>query len=96
MAELLINDQRTDLVLDTKKDITAFLQKGENKIRIVLNSSLRNLFGPYHWKAMPELVHASPRHFTFRGTWNGGMAPDFTPVYQSVPFGVDAIEMIRS
>ena len=94
MAELFINGNRTDMVLDFKKDITQYLQKGENEIRIVLKSSLRNLFGPYHWKATPEPVHLSPRYFTFRGTWNGGIAPDFTPEYQSVPFGVDGIEML--
>ena len=96
MAELFINGKRTEMVLDTKKDITELLQKGDNKIRIVLNSSLRNLFGPHHWKAEPEPIKVSPRYFTFRGTWNGGIAPEFTPDYQSVPFGVDAIEMIRS
>jgi hypothetical protein len=94
MAEVYINGQRTDLVMSTKKDITELLQKGENKIRIVLRSSLRNLFGPHHWKASPEPVHVSPRYFTFRGTWKGDVAPEFTPVYQSVPFGVDAIEML--
>lgn len=94
MAEVYINGQRTDLVMSTKKDITELLQKGENKIRIVLRSSLRNLFGPHHWKASTEPVHVSPRYFTFRGTWKGDVAPEFTPVYQSVPFGVDAIEML--
>jgi hypothetical protein len=96
MAELFINGKKTELVLDDKKDITQYLQKGENEIRILLKSSLRNLFGPYHWKADPEPVHLSPRYFTFRGTWKGGIAPDFTPEYQSVPFGVDAVEMILS
>ena len=96
MAELFINGKKTELVLDSKKDITQYLQKGENEIRILLKSSLRNLFGPYHWKETPEPVRLSPRYFTFRGTWNGGIAPEFTPEYQSVPFGVDAIEMIRS
>ncbi len=96
MAEIFVNDQRTEMVLDSKKDITNLLQKGENKIRIVLKSSLRNLFGPHHWKATPEPVHVSPRHFTFRCTWKGGVAPDYTEAYQSIPFGVDTIEMILS
>ncbi len=96
MAELFINGTKTELVLDNKKDITQYLQKGENEIRILLKSSLRNLFGPHHWKANPEPVHLSPRYFTFRGTWKGDVAPDYTEAYQSVPFGLDAVEMILS
>ena len=96
MAELFINGTVTDLTLSTKKNITSLLKVGKNEIGIVLHSSLRNLFGPHHWGAMPEPVHVSPRYFTFRCTWNGGVAPDYTDVYQSVPFGLDAIEMIRS
>ena len=96
IARLFVNGQSADMVLDTKKDITELLEKGENKIRIELKSSLRNLFGPHHWAATPEPVHVSPRYFTFRCKWNGGVASEFTNEYQSVPFGVDAIEMICS
>ena len=82
--------------MDTKKDITDLLKVGDNTIRIVLKSSLRNLFGPHHFADVPEPMGVAPIHFTMRGTWNGGTSPIYTPVYQSVPFGLDAIEMIRS
>ena len=72
------------------------LSVGENQIEIVLKSSLRNLFGPHHWAENPEPMGVSPRHFTMRGSWKGGITDKYTPVYNSVPFGVDAIEMIIS
>ena len=96
VAEVWINRRRTELVMDSKKDITDLLKIGKNSIRIVLKSSLRNLFGPHHCAGNPEPLGVAPPHFTMRGSWNGGISPAYTPEYQSVPFGVDAVEMIRS
>ena len=94
MALLTVNGQRTDMTLHTEKDITAYLQKGKNDIKIVLRSGLRNLFGPHHWRSVSEPTALSPICFTMRGTWNGGISRLYTPDYQSVPFGVDEVEMI--
>ena len=96
VAEVTVNGITTDITMDTKKDITKLLKVGDNDIEIVLKSSLRNLFGPYHCADNPEPVHVGPKNFTMRGSWQGGIAPKHTPVYNSVPFGVDAIEMIIS
>ncbi len=96
VARVSVNGATTDMTMSTQKDITELLREGENQIGIVLRSSLRNLFGPHHWKAAPEPPHVSPRFFTFRTEWKGGVSPSFTPVYQSMPFGVDAIEMLLS
>ena len=49
-------------------DITPYLQKGENEIRILLKSSLRNLFGPHHCNGNPEPSSVGPVSFTMRGT----------------------------
>jgi len=96
VADVTVNGIKTDITMDTKKDITSLLKAGDNDIEIVLKSSLRNLFGPHHCASAPEPVHVSPRSFTMRGSWNGGISKSYTPVYNSVPFGVDAIEMIIS
>ena len=50
VAQLIINGVKTDVTMDIKKDITSYLKTGKNDIRIILKSSLRNLFGPHHFK----------------------------------------------
>ena len=94
VANVTVNGGKTELTLDTKRDITSLLQTGENKIKIELKSSLRNLLGPHHLADNPDPISVSPIHFTMRGTWNGDIPPNYTPNYNSVPFGVDVIEMI--
>lgn len=94
VAEVTVNGSRTDLVLDDKKDITDLLRVGENDIRIVLRASLRNFFGPHHFRPQPEPLGVGPTLFTFRGEWKGGIADAYTPIYQSVPFGADRILML--
>ena len=94
VAQVLINGQKTSVVMSNKKDITSMLKQGENEITILLKSSLRNLFGPHHCNGNPEPTGVGPVSFTMRGTWNGTTSPKYTPVYQSVPFGVDSIEII--
>ena len=95
VAEMEINGQRVDMIFDSKMDVTKYLQVGNNDIVIRLRSSLRNLFGPHHFKYEREPLGVSPVIFTFRGTWNGEISPMYTEEYQCVPFGVDAIEMIK-
>ena len=94
VAEVYINGERTDFVTDYKKDITSLLRLGDNDVKIVLYSSLRNFFGPHHYSPESEPLKVSPRTFTFRGSWNGGIANKYTHTYNSVPFGVDRVLMI--
>ena len=96
VAETYINGTRTDVVLDNVKKITPFLKKGENNLRIVVRSSLRNLFGPHHYAKEHEPLCVNPYMFTFRGFWNGAQAEDYTHDYHLVPFGVNRITMIKS
>ncbi len=91
MAEMQINGAEAAMVLDSKQDITKCLQKGENTVKIVLRSSLRNLFGPHHFKPVPEPMGVSPYNFVFRGHWGEGYPADYTDTYNSVPFGVKEI-----
>lgn len=91
-ADVTINGYQTELVLDTKADITDYLQEGANKITIELRSSLRNLFGPHHYAPDPEPMGVGPYHFEFRGAWLDNQVPkDYTHTYNCVPFGVDEV-----
>ena len=90
VAEVYANGERTDIALDTKKDISPILREGENEVKIVLRSSLRNLFGPHHF-IIPEPMGVSPYNFDFRGFWEKGNPPDYTDEYHFVPFGVEKI-----
>ena len=94
-AEVYINGERTEIALDNKKEIAPLLQAGENNIKIVLKSSLRNLFGPHHVSVDPEPRSVGTYHFEFRGCWeNGKDAGHYTHQYNSVPFGLDSIKLI--
>lgn len=89
-AEVQANGKSIGIALDTEKDISPVLRKGKNDITIVLRSSLRNLFGPHHYK-IPEPMSVSPYNFEFRGEWKNGNPADYTDEYHSVPFGVRKI-----
>lgn len=94
MAEVCANDKIKTIVLDNKADITDILSDGKNKVTITVRSSLRNLFGPHHYKPMPEPIAVSPYNFEFRGKWADGKIPDdYTHEYNSVPFGISEINV---
>ena len=95
-ADLWVNGKRTDLVYDTEADITQLLHRGKNHCRMIVKSSLRNLFGPHHFKPDPEPKGVNPQMFTFRGGWVGEAYPDsYTDAYSFVPFGVKAIQLVE-
>lgn len=94
-AELTLNGQKTHFVLDDRKNITSYLLPGKNTVTVMLRSSLRNLFGPHHFKLNPEPTGVSPDQFEFRGQWEQGKtAKYYTPNYHFVPFGADKIHLI--
>ena len=86
-AEVTANGKSVRIALDTEKDISPVLRKGKNEVRLVLRSSLRNLFGPHHYK-VPEPMGVSPYNFEFRGDWKNGNPSEYTDEYHFVPFGV--------
>lgn len=93
VAELYINGMRTDLALSDRKNITRYLRKGNNEIVIVLRSSIRNLFGPHHYKDEDKYASVWPGMFTFRGSWENGIPEEYTHQYKLAPFGIKAIKM---
>lgn len=94
-AEISINGKELVMAMQTQKDVGRYLTKGKNDVRIVLKSSLRNLFGPHHIKGCVEPMGVGPGSFTMRGSWKDGVSAGYTHDYQSVPFGVDVIAMIK-
>ena len=93
VAELYVNGKRKDLVLSERKNITPYLHKGNNEIIIVLRSSLRNFFGPHHYKDEDKYASVWPGMFTFRGGWENGIPKEYTHEYRLAPFGVKAIKI---
>ena len=93
-AEVEANSKRVLIVLNSRKDIADMLHKGNNVVKIVLRSSLRNLFGPHHY-IIPEPMGVSPGNFAFRGEWKDDKNPEnYTDEYHSVPFGADKLMLI--
>ncbi len=95
VAEVYVNGKRADLALSDKKEVTAYLQKGKNTIRILVRSSVRNLFGAMHFKFDGEPRSNGPFMFTMRGDWGNGVAASYTHEYQLVEFGADNVTMIK-
>jgi len=60
-------------------DVTDYLEKGTNRVQVILSNSLRNLLGPLHHKA-GELTVASPNSFTDGANW--------TDAYHFVKLGI--------
>lgn len=94
MAKVRSGDREEIIALDTQKDVSHLLKKGENLIEIEVRSSLRNLFGPHHY-IVPEPLGVAPSWFNMRGSWKDGNAEKYAFDYHSVPFGIDKIEFLH-
>ena len=93
-ANIYINDIKIDIVLDNEIDITDYLSLGKNRLKIYLKSSLRNLFGPHHYKHNNEPFGVHPGLFNFRSMWVNKDYNDFyTDKYNVVSFGIKTIIM---
>ena len=80
------------MVMNNVVDITPYIRQGNNDIKVIIKSSLRNLFGPHHYGNMEHTTCEWPGKFDFRQQWKGKKLPEFyTHKYISVPFGVDSI-----
>ena len=95
VAEVYVNGRRTDLALTDTKDITPYLKKGRNDIRILVRSSVRNLFGALHFDSAEEPRSNNPTMFTMRGSWGEGMASKYTHEYKLAEFGTDKVTVIK-
>ncbi len=95
VAKAFVNGNEADLIMNDRTEITPFLKDGKNEMKIIVRSSLRNLFGPHHFKPEADPVWVSPYNFDFRGEWVDGKLPeDYTHTYHSVPFGVNRVLLV--
>ena len=89
-ARILVNGREAGtMVLSDTMDLSEYLRPGHNIITVSLVSSMRNMIGPLHYAPEIDPKDVGHYHFDFRGTWQGSSAPDFTPVYRTVNFGID-------
>ena len=95
MAEVSVNGVLVEFTLSCRKRITPYLRKGKNLIQMKVYSSLRNLFGPHHFAVAKEPLGVGPFAFTMRGSWGNGQSKYYTLTYNSVPFGVENVFVVR-
>lgn len=92
VANAFINGQNVRMVLDNVVEITPYLKQGKNDIKLIVKSSLRNLFGPHHYNNEEHATNVWPGKFDFRTQWQGKELPQFyTHQHISVPFGIDSV-----
>lgn len=67
-----LNGSKTDPIVfhPYEIEITSWVKKGQNTLRLTLSNSLRNLLGPHHHVG-GELVAVGPVSFTGKTSWTG-------------------------
>ena len=105
VASVEVEGRKETIVFGNTRKITHLLKMGKNRVVIKIKSSIRNLFGPHHYKhgdmqssqstfiAQNDRACVNPYMFTMRGSWKDGVAQDYTEQYHVLPFGVDKIVM---
>ncbi|GHU99545.1 hypothetical protein FACS1894211_05140 [Clostridia bacterium] len=83
------------VVLGNTLELTKYLKKGCNKIKIKITSSMRNMLGPHHYAPVFEPKNVGHYQFNFRGSWKDGQSEHFTPEYNLVKFGLDKITLLE-
>lgn len=92
-AEIYVNGIKKGVVALREDVLLNGLQVGQNSIKILLKSTMRNMYGPHHCKGMQEDWGACPYMFTFFKQWKNGQPNDFTNAYNFAPFGIEKIEI---
>ena len=77
LIDLYVNDQFVKrMMFDYKVDLSKYLHIGDNKIRLDLIVSNRNLLGPHH-NVLEEQTNVGPYSFERLGTWNDNFESPF-------------------
>ena len=76
-AEVYVNDLKQGVAALSEQAKISNLRKGKNIIKILLKSTMRNMFGPHHYKGMQEDLGVCPYMFTFFRQWRNGQPNDF-------------------
>lgn len=92
-AEVYVNDLKQGVAALSEQTKISNLRKGKNSIKILLKSTMRNMYGPHHCKGMQEDWGTCPYMFTFFKQWRNGQPNDFVEEYNLAPFGLETIEI---
>ncbi len=88
-CELLVGDQRVEILLDDRVEVT--VDEGVKKAKLLCYSSLRNRFGPFH-SADGDELGISPDKFTLCFDWTDDCTNHkYVEEKILVPFGLDKI-----
>ena len=80
-AEITINGRDVGKMMFSKRlDISKYLHRGENELKITLTVGLRNLLGPFHTQE-EETVFVGPYTFERMGQWQDGTCKDMKEDY---------------
>ena len=75
-------------IFSDRFDLKPYLKAGENRLRLTLCFSNRNLLGPHHrMTAEPQFV--GPVNFSFEKNWKNGFCERFRYDYSFVKWGID-------
>jgi hypothetical protein len=96
IAEVFVNDNYVGILMfDDTCDISRFLLKGKNILKIKLTNSNRNLLGPFHFKKDPDPYGVAPGTFLLTNTWENGESPLYTHSYAFTHFGLTKIKLLK-
>ena len=92
-AEAYVNDVKQGIVALSDEINLTGIKAGINKVKLLVKSTMRNMYGPHHCKGMQEDWGACPYMFTFFRQWQNGQPSDFVKEYKFAPFGIEKIEI---
>lgn len=94
VTEIEINGQKVTPLLwaPYEADVSEFIVKGDNEIKLTVHTPLRNLLGPHH-VPIGELVEVNAGDYYTQGcVWNNNCAPPWDNNYCFLEFGIDLLE----
>ncbi len=92
-VQFVINGQKVSPILwePYELDLSDLLIKGDNEIKIIISTPLRNLIGPHHIP-VGELYTVSPGDFYMnKAIWNGQKETPWESNYCFIEFGIESL-----
>ncbi len=88
-ADVYVNGEFVNrLLFTTHCDISKFVKKGENTLKLIICNANRNLLGPHHF-ADPEPYASGPWNYSLESTWHDGKSEFFAERYSLIRFGIE-------
>jgi hypothetical protein len=92
-AEVYVNDVKQGTVALDEEIIVGKIPTGKNKIKILVKSTMRNMYGPHHCRGMQEDWPIARHVFTFFKEWQYGKPDYFIEGYNLAAFGIEKIQI---